>query len=76
VIILGLPTSQQIHIHHRTKHAEVEYHFVHEQVVSHQLDVHIISFKDQVANTITKPLAGPPFGKIYSNLNLISYHSD
>jgi hypothetical protein len=29
-----------------------------------------------VVEIMTKPLVGPSFGKIYSNLNLISYHID
>jgi hypothetical protein len=59
--------------HRRMKHVEVDYHFVRERVASRQLDVRIISSKDQVADIMTKPLAGPSFSKICHNLNLISY---
>jgi len=62
--------------HRRMKHVEVDYHFVRERVASRQLDVRIISSKDQVADTMTKPLAGPAFSKICTNLNLISYRPD
>jgi hypothetical protein len=62
--------------HRRIKHVEVDYHFVHERVASRQLDVRIISSKDQVADIMTKPLAGPAFSKICNILNLISYHLD
>lgn len=34
--------------HRRSKHVEVDYHFVRERVSSRQLDVRIISTKDQV----------------------------
>jgi hypothetical protein len=64
------------HFHRRTKHVEVDYHFVRERVASRQLDVRLISTKDQVADIMTKPLLGPAFNKICSNLNLISYRPD
>lgn len=62
--------------HRRMKHAEVDYHFVRERVASRQLDVRIISSKDLVTDIMTKPLAGPSFYKICTNLNLISYRPD
>lgn len=40
--------------HARTKHIEVDYHFVHERVAHKQLDVRIVSSKDQVADGFTK----------------------
>jgi hypothetical protein len=64
------------HFHHHTKHVKVDYHFVRKRVVYHQLDVWIIFSKDQVYDIMTKSLVGPPFDKIYSNLNLILYHPD
>jgi hypothetical protein len=58
--------------HRRMKHVEVDYHFVRECVASGQLDVRIISSKDQLADIMTKALPGPAFCHICSNLNLIS----
>jgi hypothetical protein len=60
----------------RMKHIELDYHFVREHVASRQVDVRPISSKDQVANIMTKPLAGPAFNRICANLNLIAYHPD
>jgi hypothetical protein len=62
--------------HCQTKHVEVDYHFVRERVASRQLDVWVISSKDQIADIMTKPLPRPAFQKICGNLNLISYHPD
>jgi hypothetical protein len=58
------------------KHVEVGYHFVRERVASQQLEVRIISSKDQVADIMTKPLPGPAFSKICTNLHLTSYRPD
>jgi len=42
--------------HARTKHIEVDYHFVRQQVADKQLQVRIFSTDDQVADGFTKPL--------------------
>lgn len=56
--------------HARTKHIEIDFHFVREQVNMKQLDVCFISSADQLADGFTKPLATRPFHWFRSNLNL------
>jgi hypothetical protein len=58
--------------HRRMKHIEVDYHFVHECVTTRQLEVRIISTKDQLGNALTKPLPGPAFCAFRVNLKLTS----
>ena len=41
--------------HARTKHIEVDFHFVREKVAQGALDVRFISSEDQVADAFTKP---------------------
>jgi hypothetical protein len=43
--------------HGRTKHIEVDYHFVREQVMQKQLEVRFISTRDQIADGFTKALS-------------------
>lgn len=62
--------------HRRTKHVEVDYHFVRERVASRQLDVRFISSKDQVADIMTKPLPITPYCNLRRNLNLVSHRPD
>ena len=47
--------------HNRTKHIEVDYHFVRERVVRGDLHLHFISTEDQLANLFTKPLSTQRF---------------
>ena len=42
--------------HARTKHVEIDYHFVRDRVVSGDIQVNFISTKDQLANIFTKTL--------------------
>jgi histone deacetylase 1/2 len=57
--------------HARTKHIEVDFHFVRERVARKLLYVKFISSKDQIADIFTKPLPLPLFEACRRNLNLI-----
>lgn len=56
--------------HARTKHIEVDYHFVRERVAQKLLQIKFISSKDQLADIFTKPLPLPLFEVCRRNLNL------
>nr|GEY04829.1 hypothetical protein [Tanacetum cinerariifolium] len=47
--------------HARTKHVEIDYHFVREKVAQGDLRVQHISTHDQIADIFTKPLPTPRF---------------
>ena len=56
--------------HARTKHIEVDYHFVRERVARKLLDIEYISTKEQVADGFTKPLTVQQQELFKHNLNL------
>lgn len=56
--------------HARTKHIEVDYHFVRERVARKLLDIEYISTKDQLAYGFTKPLTVRQQEVFKHNLNL------
>ena len=58
--------------HARTKHIEVDYHFVRERVAQKLLQIKFVSSKDQLADIFTKPLPLPSFEGCRRNLNLLS----
>jgi hypothetical protein len=58
--------------HGRTKHIEVDFHFVHERVVAKELQIRFLSSKDQFADGLTKPLSQALFRKFRFNLNFSS----
>ena len=47
--------------HSKTKHLELDYHYVREKVLCRNLKIGFVSSKDNMANIFTKPLFAPPF---------------
>ncbi|XP_028944648.1 uncharacterized mitochondrial protein AtMg00810-like [Malus domestica] len=56
--------------HQRTKHIEVDVHFVRERVAAQQLQVHFVSSTEQFADILTKGLSAPLFRTHCANLRL------
>ena len=56
--------------HARTKHIEIDVHFVRDLVSTKALSICFISSKDQVADTFTKPLPTPKFNVLCDTLNV------
>jgi histone deacetylase 1/2 len=57
--------------HARTKHIEINFHFVREKVALGALDVRFISTGDQLADVFTKPATQLTLRRFSSNLNLV-----
>uniref|UniRef100_A0A2N9H210 Uncharacterized protein n=1 Tax=Fagus sylvatica TaxID=28930 RepID=A0A2N9H210_FAGSY len=58
--------------HGRTKHIEVDYHFIRERVVRGDLKLQFISTEDQLADVFTKALPSPRFHRLCSKLLICS----
>ncbi|XP_019179098.1 PREDICTED: uncharacterized protein LOC109174319 [Ipomoea nil] len=58
--------------HARTKHVEIDYHFVRDKVASGDFVVNFVSTKDQLADVFTKPLPEPRFIALRYKLNVVS----
>ncbi|KAJ0526175.1 putative RNA-directed DNA polymerase [Helianthus annuus] len=57
--------------HARTKHVEVDYHFVREQVTQGELHIKFISTDDQIADIFTKPLSSQRLEFLRSKLQVV-----
>jgi hypothetical protein len=58
--------------HARTKHVEVDYHFVRDRVAKKEIVVRFISSQDQLADVLTKPLPHASFTYFRSKLHVDS----
>jgi histone deacetylase 1/2 len=57
--------------HARTKHIEIDFHFVRERVAAKKLAIKFVSSKDQIADGFTKALPIRLFNVFRHNLNLL-----
>ena len=62
--------------HARTKHIEIDFHFVRERVAAGVLQVKFISSDDQLADVFTKPATQQMLNRFRTNLNLVCKSSD
>lgn len=62
--------SNPVHRARRTKHLEVDVHFVLDLVTSHKLDVRYVPTTDQPADLFTKPLSADQLSFLCSKLCL------
>ncbi len=62
-------------LHARTKHVEVNYHYVCEQVELGHIDLAHVSSHDQLADMFTKPLGKVKFEQLKAKLGVVSLSS-
>ena len=56
--------------HARTKHIDLQYHFIHDAVEDDKIQVKYVPTDDNVSNIFTKPLPRPKFTKFVESLGL------
>jgi hypothetical protein len=61
--------------HERTKHIEVDYHFIRENVQSKEIETPYVKSEDQLADIFTKGLEPEPFKNNYRKLRMIDIYT-
>ena len=61
--------------HTRTKHIEIQNHFIRDHVAQGDIDLSFVSMKNQLANIFMKPLDEARFCYLRNELNIIDSRS-
>ena len=56
--------------HSRTKHIEIDVHFIRDKVLAGDLKICYVPSEDQIADILTKPLSSPQFNYLRDKLNV------
>ena len=64
----ALHIASNLVFHERTKHIEVDYHFIQEKIASGCMVTSFVNSSDQLANIFTKSLQGPRIQYICNKL--------
>ena len=57
--------------HTKTKHIDIQYHFIREHVTNDTIQLSYINTKEQLADVLTKALSGPTFKYLVRQINLL-----
>jgi hypothetical protein len=57
--------------HNRTKHKDIQYHFLRDHQQRGDIEIAYVSTKEQLANIFTKPLDEKTFSKLRNELNIL-----
>ena len=66
----ALVLTEDPSFHARVKHIDTRYHYVRERVHRHQLQLHYVNTKENLADIFTKALPRPAFSHLRTQLGL------
>ena len=69
LLAINLANNQEHHA--KTKHINIQYHFIREHVTNDTIQLSHISTKEQLADMLTKALSGPTFKYLVGQMNLL-----
>ncbi|GKC53663.1 hypothetical protein Tco_1076408 [Tanacetum coccineum] len=59
-------------LHSKTKHIEINYHFIRDHILKGDIELYFIPTNLQLADIFTKPLAEPSFTRLVAELGMLN----
>ena len=67
----SIKLAENPEFHKRTKHIDIIYHYIREKINNKEIDIFYIPTKEQLADSLTKPVQGKIFENFKEQLNII-----
>ncbi|GJR20548.1 hypothetical protein Tco_0969075 [Tanacetum coccineum] len=64
--------SNNLVLHSRTKHIDIMYHFIRDQILKGDIELHFIPTNLQLVDIFTKPLAEPSFTRLVAEMGMLN----
>ncbi|GJY06645.1 hypothetical protein Tco_0373699 [Tanacetum coccineum] len=68
----AIAISNNLVLHSRTKHIEIRYHFIRDQILKGDIELHFIPTEYQLADIFTKPLDEPTLTRLKAELGMLN----
>jgi hypothetical protein len=69
--LLAINLANNPEYYAKTKHIDIQYHFIREHVTNNTIQLSYINTKEQLADMLTKALSGPTFKYLVKQMNLL-----
>ncbi|GJW60400.1 retrovirus-related pol polyprotein from transposon TNT 1-94 [Tanacetum coccineum] len=63
-------------LHSKTKHIDIRYHFIRDNILKGNIELHFVPTDLQLADIFTKPLAEPSFTRLVAELGMLNITSE
>ncbi|GJV65374.1 retrovirus-related pol polyprotein from transposon TNT 1-94 [Tanacetum coccineum] len=68
----SIAISNNLVLHSRTKHIDIRYHFIRDHILKGDIELYFIPTEYQLADIFTKPLDGPTFTRLKTELGMLN----
>nr|GEU37484.1 hypothetical protein [Tanacetum cinerariifolium] len=72
----SIAISNNLVLHSRIKHIDIGHHFIRDQTLKGDIELHFIPVDFQLANIFTKPLAEPSFTRLVADLGMLNIEKE
>nr|GEX41843.1 retrovirus-related Pol polyprotein from transposon TNT 1-94 [Tanacetum cinerariifolium] len=68
--------SNNLVLNFKTKHIDIRYHFIRDNILKGDFELHFLPTDMQLADIFTKPLAEPSFTRLVAELSMLNIHKE
>ena len=71
----AIALAKNLVFHGRSKHIDIKYHYIREQVKDGEIELNFCRSEDQIADILTKPLKADLFERLKTMLGVMNFQN-